>query len=351
VTAILRKGDAISHPSLSGLTWGAFDKPRLNNAGSLLFESSPMPGGTRSFFLRHADGRIDLIAEENAVAPGSGGTTWRHLFFSKPILSGNNFVAFNAGLDPAPNFDRDGIWFARHGTTNLVVHKGESAAGLPGQTFNEFQWHTTHRGPAVTSNGAVVFRARTNTGTDGLWLWQAGHSRLLLQVGDFLALGNGDVRRVADFSVKLESGGQSGEPSCLNDRGELVFRAAFNTGALGTAIIMIRNVLDRDSDGVDNLLEEAFGGDPDDSSDGRSLLPVVESDGTTLELTFLRRTDGSFTYTVEASGDLAHWSALGAAPLLTADQSELPPLTERVAVTLRINGASYLRVRVTWTGP
>jgi hypothetical protein len=102
---------------------------------------------------------------------------------------------------------------------------------------------------------------------------------------------------------------------------------------------------------VDNLLEEAFGGDPDDSSDGRSLLPVVESDGTTLELTFLRRTDGSFTYTVEASGDLAHWSALGAAPLLTADQSELPPLTERVAVTLRINGASYLRVRVTWTGP
>jgi hypothetical protein len=57
-----------------------------------------------------------------------------------------------------------------------------------------------------------------------------------------------------------------------------------------------------------------------------------------------------FTYAVEASGDLAHWSVLGAAPVLTADQSELPPLIKPVSLILPISGASYLRVRATWTG-
>ena len=122
-----------------------------------------------------------------------------------------------------------------------------------------------------------MFRATTMGGEDGLWSWQAGGSpELLLARGDFLDLGRGDVRRVADFAVKLGSGGQSGEPSALNDCGQLVFKAVFNSGALGTAVMMIEDINDCDGGGLRSVLEEAFGGDLSDPADDQRVLPVVE---------------------------------------------------------------------------
>lgn len=343
-TKVLQKGDRIpGHESL----WASFDKPRLNNVGTVFFEDSPL-GGARSFFTREASGAVYLAAREQENPPGDRTATWDQFFFSKPALGGNNQVAFNAGLAPGANFDKDGTWVSSGAVTRLVARVGDDAPGFPGQSFTEFQWINFHRAPAVNSRGTVIFRAKTSGGADAMWRWRDGESALLLAVGDFLDLGGGDVRRVADFSVKLGSGGQSGEPSAFNDCGQLVFRAAFNSGGLGTAVILIEDVGDCDGDGVDGLLEEAFGGDPHDPSDGAGVLPRVRKDGAELVLVFLRRTDDSFTYGVERSGSLRTWQPSGLVPVIAADQSGVPDGAERVEVAIPLAGsADHLRVRVT----
>ena len=346
---ILQKGEGIT--GYPGLAWNTFDKPHQNDDGSFLIESTPTPGGKRSFFTWTKTGLVTRIAEETAVAPGAGTQTWAGLTFSDPVLAGNNFSAFGAGLNPTPSFDKDGVWVASGGTTRLVAKKGDAAPGLAGQTFASFA--NNNAAPAANKRGTVVFQAVTNTGTDGIWLWHQGDLRLLLADGDFLQIGPGDTRRVSAFSLKLGSGGQSGVPSGFNDRGQLVLRVLFNTGALGTAIILINDILDQDGDGIDSVLEEAFGGNPMDPTDGNGQRIRLEKDGNNMKVLFPRRTDGSFQYVVETSESPgAGWSDLTATPQLASDQSGLLPGTERVEVTIPSGeDRLFTRVRVARVAP
>ncbi len=328
---ILQKGEVIT--SFPGLAWDTFGKPHLNDDGTFLIESTPTPGGKISFFTRKSTGVVTRIAEQTAAAPGAAGLTWNGFFYSDPSLAGNDFATFGAGLDPGSNFDRDGIWVASGSTTRLVAREGDAAPGLAGQTFASFA--SDDQGPAANESGTVVFQAATNTGVNGIWRWRNGDLRLLLTPGDFLQIGPSDSREVTSFSVKLGSGGQSGVPSGLNDRGQLVVKVSFKFGT--SAVILINDILDQDGDGLDSLLEEAFGGNPDNPADGAGQSVELRKIGADLKLVFRRRTDGSFQYQPETSGDLANpasWVNLTAIPQLSADQSGLPPGIERVEVSL-----------------
>ncbi len=348
---ILQKGEAIS--GLPGLAWNAFGKPHQNDDGTFLIESTPTPGGKRSFFTRTKTGTITRIAEEAAAAPGSAGLIWSGFTWTTPSLAGNDFTVFGAGLNPGANFDKDGIWVASRGTTRLVVREGDPAPGLAGQTFASF---TSNDGrPAANKSGTVVFHATTDAGANGIWRWRNGDLRLLLAAGDYLQVGPGDSRRVGSLSIKLGSGGQSGEPSGLNDRGQIVLKVSFNTGALGTAIILINDILDLDGDGLDALLEEAFGGDPENGGDGAGQSAQVRKSGSGIKLVFRRRTDGSFQYhpqTTADPGNLDSWEDSVETPVLSADQSGLPPGIERVEVPLPPGqDRLFSRVRVTRVSP
>ncbi|MFM7182527.1 MAG: choice-of-anchor tandem repeat NxxGxxAF-containing protein [Verrucomicrobiales bacterium] len=340
LTRILEQGNPIV--GFSPLSWNTFGKPRLNNHGTVLLETTPTTGGQRSFFTRKSNGTVTRLAEETAEPPGSAGQSWAGFFFSNPALGGNDFAVLGTGLNPGwTNSAKDGIWIASGNVTRLVSRKGDVAQGLAGQTFNDYA--PGLQGPAVNSSGTVVFQATTNTGVNGIWFWRNEDLRLLLAPGDFIKISPGDTREVTSFSVKLGSGGQSGVPSGLNDRGQLVVKVGFKFGT--TAIILINNILDQDGDGLDSLLEEAFGGSPNNPSDAVSQQSRLQRTGTTLKLLFPRRTDGSFQYVVETSEVLGGWSDLTATPVLSADQSGLLPGTERVEVPIP-SGEDRLFTRV-----
>ncbi len=106
------------------------------------------------------------------------------------------------------------------------------------------------------------------------------------------------------------------------------------------------DLADPDGDGVSNLLEYALGTTPTDAASVS--LPSVQVSGLSpqplfLQLTFLRaRSD--LTYTVEASSDLATWSAISTNP---GTVSPTTPVTVTDSANLSVTPRRFLRLRVT----
>ena len=98
---------------------------------------------------------------------------------------------------------------------------------------------------------------------------------------------------------------------------------------------------DPDGDGVPNLLEYALGTDPNSASSVTR--PAVQVSGSRLQLTFAR-TRADVTYIVEASSDLASWSAIATNPG-TVGQSVT--VTDTVDLSTASPPRRFLRLRVT----
>lgn len=81
----------------------------------------------------------------------------------------------------------------------------------------------------------------------------------------------------------------------------------FSSGEIGDIGISGSDA-DPDGDGLSNLLESAFGGNPN-ASDSAAISPLLDIVGDKIQITFIcdsNRQD--FTYTVEASNDLTSWT-------------------------------------------
>jgi hypothetical protein len=113
---------------------------------------------------------------------------------------------------------------------------------------------------------------------------------------------------------------------------------------------------DPDHDGIGNLIEYAFGGDPTVSSllsaDGRSLGLKIQKSGSNLIIRYPRRTDATsrgLTYTPEVSTTLSVWTAVLPSGSTTAITAFFPASTgyEEASLTIPISQTErFVRVRV-----
>lgn len=111
---------------------------------------------------------------------------------------------------------------------------------------------------------------------------------------------------------------------------------------------------DPDSDGIENLLEFALGGNP--GVNNRSILPVraiVEDSGSSyLELSFTRPKGLSeITYTVQTTTELATWPADGSGvnpnPVIVDNGNGTETLTYRRTQAVEANARAFIRLKVT----
>lgn len=110
---------------------------------------------------------------------------------------------------------------------------------------------------------------------------------------------------------------------------------------------------DPDSDGIENLLEFALGGNP--GINDRSILPVkaiVEDGGSTyLELSFTRPKELSeITYTVQTTTELATWptgsSGVNPNPVIIDNGNGTETLTYRRTQAVDANARAFIRLRI-----
>jgi hypothetical protein len=346
----LREGDPVA--GLPGVVWGNLKLPQLANDGTLTFFSIPSTSANGRYGIQHPDGTSAVLATDGVEAEGAPGLLWdiptNRSPFNTPMLGGAGTAAFVAGLGLQENHHRDGVWIHHQRELRLVARKFQPAPGDPGETFLDLGGASYGEGPAVTEDGVVVFWSETSDRKHGLWRWHAGDLQPLILDDDLIEWRAGERKTVIANYAKLGGTGQSGGPSGLNDRGQLVFRVFLSGGV--DAILMIDNVMDRDGDGVECLVEEAFGGDPDDPTDGRSASPTWSAGAGRFEVSYLQRNDGAFDYGVECSPDLEEWSPVDAIPSPSGDTGNVLPGTTRMVVGVpRGDGQMYFRVRVTRT--
>lgn len=344
----LREGDPV--PGNPAVVWGNFERPQLANDGTVTFFSNPNTSAPGRYGIQHSDGSVEILATHGAEAVGAPGLQWdiplNRFPFNTPMLGGGGTTAFVAGLGLQEDFYRDGIWIYQQRELQLVARKFQPAPGDPGETFLEIGGMSFGEGPGVTEDGVVVFWSETSARKRGFWRWHAGDLQPLILEGDLIDWGNGETKSLIAVSAKLGGAGQSGEPSGLNDRGQLVMNVFLSGGI--DAVLMIDNVMDRDGDGVECLLEEAFGGNPDDPSDGRSLLPVGRSGDGMFTMSFLQRDDGSFNYQLEHSMDLKNWTPIERTLSPSSEQASVPVGTTLMHMSAPIEiGQRYFRVGVT----
>lgn len=298
---------------------------------------------------RSAPGTIPQ-STDGVEAEGAPGLLWdiptNRSPFNAPMLGGAGTAAFVAGLGLQENFHRDGVWIHHQRELRLVARKFQPAPGDPGETFLDLGGASHGEGPAVTEDGVVVFWSETSDRKHGLWRWHAGDLQPLILDDDLIEWRDGEKKTVIANDAKLGGTGQSGGPSGLNDRGQLVFRVFLSGGV--DAVLMIDNVMDRDGDGVECLVEEAFGGDPDDPTDGRSASPTWSAGAGRFAVSYLQRNDGAFDYGVECSPDLEEWIPVDAIPSPSGDTGNVLPGTTRMVVGVpRGDRQLYFRMRVT----
>ena len=102
------------------------------------------------------------------------------------------------------------------------------------------------------------------------------------------------------------------------------------------------NTADPDSDGVSNLLEYALGGDPLVASPG--VLPTTSVNADHLRLSFNRIADGTLTYEVLASDNLATWGSIWSS---TGAENAAGSVTVGDPEALSAHPRRFLRLRVT----
>ncbi len=211
--------------------------------------------------------------------------------------------------------------------TGLVATGGDGQIGLAWNASATALGYTIQRslvagGPYATVANVGAVTSHTDTGLDG----STTYYYVVLPVN---AGGNGPA---------------SAEASATTDTVALTGIASWRQTHFGSpdATGNAANDADPDADGVANLLEYALAGDP--MAPEHDLLPVQAVDAGRLTLAFDRISDGTLTYEVLASDDLATWtsvwSSTGAenvAGLVTVTDPEL----------LSAHVRRFLRLRVT----
>jgi len=122
------------------------------------------------------------------------------------------------------------------------------------------------------------------------------------------------------------------------------------------------DIADTDDDGLTDLLEQAFGTDPNrpDAADGQTIIGVNNDPGDpVLTITFRRHRDGSvsvtgkytaggFVYSIESSDDMTNWMPVDDQILAvqTTPIDSVERATVSLATSLLEHGGRYLRIAI-----
>ena len=101
---------------------------------------------------------LEVLALEGQQAPGLSEGTIYQGDFRRPVISGNNYVAFKANVTDGTI--REALFFGRHGHISAVVVQDDVAPGAGGDVFCKFE---TTNNPNFTyipdDDGSLVFTA------------------------------------------------------------------------------------------------------------------------------------------------------------------------------------------------
>ncbi len=275
-------------------------------------------------------GSTGLLALAGYPAAGLPATVLFDYFFD-PVINESGNVAFLAylkgeGVDAS---NHQGIWSGGgRDYLRLLARTGDAAPGAGANArFSGFS------SPRINEIGQVVFTASLSSDDDevgngndfGVWAQDINGDLLpVLIEGDQLEVAVGDFRTVKKVAV-----------SDFSDAGEMALQIEFTDGTPGvfkailpvpdlrsydewSALIANQNLAgrteDADGDGIPNILEFAFGLNPNTPDSEKMPAPsLVELGGSgeaakALTLKFQRRLDqNEINYVVEVSTDLVNW--------------------------------------------
>jgi hypothetical protein len=205
--------------------------------------------------------QVELIARGGDAAPGTGGMRFGAFnldidSYRPPVISGSGEVAFTTSLGVDPTHTTgSGLFAGSPGHLRLVAQNGQSATGAP-PSVELGQFDTTIA--YMNAAGQIAF-LQSDAGKFSLYAADVdGTLQFLAAEGYPFQLASGDARMVSGIKFGDVGGGlEDGNPSPLNDAGQLAFTLVFsdNTQAallttipepsamallLGTSLLLMR---------------------------------------------------------------------------------------------------------------
>ena len=200
LTLVARSGDhAPGTPS--GVTYNSLASvmsPALNNAGQTAFRAFLTGSGVditnSSGIWSEGSGNLALVARLGSQAPGTPSGV-NYGTFSDPVLNNAGQTAFFANLSGTgvDSTNDQGIWSERSGSLALVARAGSQAPGTPSGVSYGSRFGSTNinKSPVLNDIGQTAFSAfLTGSGVDftnnsGIWATdQIGVLQLIARTGD-----------------------------------------------------------------------------------------------------------------------------------------------------------------------
>jgi hypothetical protein len=174
------------------------------------------------------NGEVERVIQSGNIAPG---TSIPAKYFSEPNVNKIGDVVFtSSGLGASVL----GIWSTLNHELRLVAADGGTVPMMADLKFDLYP-----STPEINNRGQVAFSAGL-IGSDGnilnsLWIHdQHGALHLVAKEGDLLEISPGDLREITQLEFQSRTfGGRNTEIPRFNDRGQVVFFAAFNNGSSG----------------------------------------------------------------------------------------------------------------------
>jgi hypothetical protein len=228
--------------------------PSINNAGHIAFYgalqgSGSTPGvNSTGIWSEAGGGGLRLVARADDPVTDLPGTELAG-FRGQVYLNGVGQTTFVAGIrGPGVDSSNNIALFKEDsaGGLKLIAREGDTAPGTnafflePDPTINavgQVAFRSTLTGPGVdSSNNEAIFAEDRN-----------GILRLIAREGQWIDVDPGpltDLHQIMPSSLQFltRSGNQDGHGSGFNDRGEVVFRAAFENGTDGIFISYLATV-------------------------------------------------------------------------------------------------------------
>ncbi|MBF2066461.1 MAG: hypothetical protein IGS39_18875 [Calothrix sp. C42_A2020_038] len=188
----ISSGTSLSPIADTSSVYSNFDRPSINQFGTVAFSASLKNGGGRGIYTVNRNGTTNTVVD----------TSGDFDFLFNPAINNTGVVAFKAVLDALAG---EGIYTASNGVINKIVDNTDR--------FDFFD------NPTINDKGNVAFKGVLKGGGLGIYTGANPDSDKVIAVGDSLFGGI-----VTDLYISNQS---------LNNNNQLAFYAKFDNGTTG----------------------------------------------------------------------------------------------------------------------